>query len=111
MEKQNVDEARQWWANRDTIHKELIDHRTEMEAKISHPEKRAVFDKKHDWILAELLVQSLDDHGESLIKASEASDRYAKGVAFATWALVVATVVLALATIVQLVNATRPLAG
>jgi hypothetical protein len=49
-----------------------------------------------------LLDRALAKHSDALIAAAEASDRYAKNLVKATWALVIATAVLAIATIVLL---------
>lgn len=46
-----------------------------------------------------LLERALIKHAAALIKAADASDRYASRLVTATWALVAVTVVLALATI------------
>ena len=51
---------------------------------------------------ARLLSQALEMHSRALTQAAEASDRYAKDLGKATWALVAVTAVLALATVALL---------
>ena len=43
-------------------------------------------------LLTEDLIEALAQHAEALTKSSEASDRYAGRLVWATWALVAATV-------------------
>ena len=49
-------------------------------------------------ILTGRLGVALASHADALIKAAEASERYSRRLVWATWALVLATVVLAVAT-------------
>lgn len=44
---------------------------------------------------AEDLGKKLSEHADALVKASEAGDRHANSLKWATWALVLATIVLA----------------
>ena len=68
-------------------------------------------ERKGPWVQAtsavfasKLLEASLSRHAKALISAAEASDRYARSLARATWALVLATGVLALLTALLLLK-------
>lgn len=51
-----------------------------------------------DGFLVHLLVEALDRHAGALKDAADASDKYARRLVWATWALVLATVALVYAT-------------
>jgi hypothetical protein len=53
--------------------------------------------------MTESLRKALTDHADALIKSAHASEKYARSLNFATWALVAATVVLAIITAIPLV--------
>ena len=53
-------------------------------------------------LLTEDLIEALARHAEALIKSTEASDRYAARLVWATWALVAATVGLIITGIASL---------
>ena len=52
-------------------------------------------------VLARRLVAALNAHGDALATAAKASDEYARRLVWATWALVLASVVLVVVTWVK----------
>lgn len=52
------------------------------------------------WFFAQDLRNAIQAHADALVKASEASDRNARSLTFATWVLAAATLALVIATLV-----------